>query len=141
MGSLNLNSSIAQTSVNTNETLDLTSTADRELSKRAPLSSFLPKPKWSNDEEIDLGDSDDEANVLAPDDSKVAVDLSNPTKILESLEEAKKSDCPVAWDLSVKDESASGASSSAIETSPEVISPPLKKFKRRNENMYAPEED
>lgn len=108
-----------------------------EIAKRAPLASFLPKPKWTNDEEINLEESDDE---VTPIESKEADNSKSSSNIKEKVEEIKAAETNSILDLSVEDKS-SILTSDLIEKPTDITSPPVKKFKRRNESIYAKEED
>ncbi|CAO1298097.1 unnamed protein product [Diamesa tonsa] len=95
--------------------------------KRAPLSSFLPKPKWS--EEIDLDDLEEDASV--------------DEKIEPSIED--KSETPEPQPT-VTPDSSTTVPDSSTEVSQPIVStstdlPPVKKFKRRNQDIYTADDE
>lgn len=97
--------------------------------ERAPLASFLPKPKFGNDEEIDLDDLDN-------DETNIETHTENPSLNEQDLPE----------DLSIKAEAhpqiqlptSSECDQSEIpENITEAYEPPSRKFKRRNQENYS----
>lgn len=97
---------------------------------RAPLASFLPQPKCSNDDEIYLDELDDEEEEGARETAEVPKTIIEPE--LRQQEEPQ--------DLSMKSETVTPSSITEHLEIPEVAaiaSPPKKKFKRRNKEMYA----
>lgn len=130
---------LVTSSVNLSNTLD-----DGETSKecdqvqtfpRAPLASFLPQPKFGNDEEIDLDELDDE---------------ETPTKADEVLEERKAEESTSQQDqpedLSMKTETLTPSTieqPEPLKSADEAAcnSPPKKKFKRRNQEIYTANDD
>jgi lariat debranching enzyme len=87
----------------------------------APLSSFLPQPKFSNDEEINLDDLEDdvkEVDVIKDEGDAEAQQKQQNEIQIESVKEQRPNTESVDVDLN-----------------------PLKKFKRRNQEIYANEDD
>lgn len=96
-----------------------------EVVPRAPLASFLPQPKFANDEEIDLDDleAEDDDNDNA-DDKKEA----NPVEIVDG-ERTTTTTRPI--------EEETPTESAKVD----LDANPMKKFKRRNQEMYANEDE
>lgn len=92
---------------------------------RAPLASSLPPPMFSNVDEINLNDLEEE-------DAPATVEV--PETIIEP--EIDQQDEP--QDLSMKSETIKQLETTAEAT---ISSPPKKKFKRRNEDIYTGKDD
>lgn len=110
------------------------------LTPRAPLASFLPQPKFGNAEEIDLDELDEDDSP--PDDPPTD---DTPTTYQDQPEDlSAKKEVPVTApeseqpeDLSTKKEEPTNAVSSTETDKAPILSPPTKKFKRRNQDIYA----
>lgn len=94
---------------------------------RAPLASFLPQPKFTNDEEIDLDDLEAENDDNDNDDKEPKV---NPVEVVDEP--------PTTMRAREEDETSVKAETNEAEVD---ANPPIKKFKRRNQEIYANEED
>ena len=106
---------------------------------RAPLASFLPQPKFGNDEEIDLDE-------LEGDEEPEEKEKLDDIKIEEVQKQSSEPDVPDTQQTPDAEE----VSLSLIETQleplkvsedSEVGPTPAKKFKRRNLEIYAANED
>lgn len=131
---IDLNTSAVNLSKNGNAASSSEVNVEVPLIIRAPLASFLPQPKF-NDEEINLDELD------ADEDAPKAVDILE-AKSEPELEPISLQDEP--QDLSMKSEAATQstiANQSEIAVDKTIASPPKKKFKRRNQNMYAGSEE
>lgn len=111
------------------------STADESNAKRiesppparAPLASFLPQPKFANDEEIDLDDLEAEGGDNNDNDDNDKEAAANPVEIVDGKE--------------VEQEQEEKTASEPTKAEPEPPTPPMKKFKRRNQEIYANEDE
>lgn len=95
---------------------------------RAPLASFLPQPKFTNDEEIDLDDLEAENDDNDNDDKEPKV---NPVEVVDE---------PTTTTMRAREEDETSVKAETNETEVDA-NPPIKKFKRRNQEIYANEED
>lgn len=115
----------------------LTSTVDLSNAKqisvvpdlpRAPLSSFLPQPKFSNADEIDLDELDDGDAVTSTSETN-----EETKEILQEVEAIKQKTPEV--------ETESNQTPGRQLDEPDVTTPSVKKFKRRNQEIYTGEEN
>lgn len=101
---------------------------------RAPLASFLPQPKFGNDEEINLDELDEE---------ETPTERHESTEVKADEGSLNQQDQPE--DLSMKTASTSinelSAASESAEAKETFASPPSKKFKRRNQEIYKTKND
>lgn len=94
---------------------------------RAPLASFLPQPKFVNDEEIDLDDLEAEEDGNDNDDADKEA-KANPVEVVDGTTTRVREE----EEAPVKAEAAAAEADT---------NPPIKKFKRRNQEIYANDED
>jgi hypothetical protein len=132
----------------TNSAINLNQTASEKVPKvvRAPLASFLPQPKFGNDEEIDLDELEEEDVVV----EKVEVEggegeSGGVGEGLEEIPEVPKatSEVPKATPEVPEPTPPPQQVPAPQQTSedPDLPSPPKKMFKRRNAEIRADNDD
>jgi lariat debranching enzyme len=106
----------------TTSVVNITQSAEKETEKipvvvRAPLASFLPQPKFTNDEEIDLDE-------------------------LENNEKDEQKEEPEKTISETSSEKTAAVKEPLVEAEPADVAPtPSKKFKRRNQDIYTATDD
>lgn len=102
---------------------------------RAPLASFLPQPKFGNDEEIDLDELENDEEVEKNPGESIE---KKKTNLDESVEEQKSIEIEKSAVALI--ETPAIIQQTLIDVGV-VASPPNKKFKRRNQEIYTANDD
>lgn len=109
---------------------------------RAPLASFLPQPKFGNDEEIDLDelDEDDGGKKDEGGEAKDGVGEAKSEDEDTNIKESKESkDLKEPTKVSIPQTETSEGDKLSDEA--QIAPTPSKKFKRRNQEIYAENDD
>lgn len=130
------NIELATSSVNLAKIDDQESTRSLPAIIRAPLASFLPQPKFGNDEEINLDELDDESEFASSEPKAVSDEGDQKNKTVDAVSPNDEFEEP-ALDLSTR---ANVKTADTLDESSESPSLP-KKFKRRNQEIYARNDD